>query len=232
MIMDATSELHSRIQDDVHIYNLGLNPHYTEKKSLLKDHSSDFSDSDDPELTELLRLIECPVCKDVPNPPIYNCNNGHFTCDSCRSRLISQNCAYCLAEFTRMRNYPLEALVSTPAVKCDFTKFGCSHKRLSLSEYEEHVKKCWAKLWRPGKVIKNSKMSEELHPSYYTDDDMELSPCPRCNHDNPPRKVKCQTCNCSLRVPTPMFLPFDSDSESLSPSSSFSSDFDITLQVV
>jgi hypothetical protein len=105
------------------------------------------SDEDDPELSALIKLIECPVCRDVPIPPIYNCRNGHFVCGPCRSRLVSQTCSYCCADMTRMRNYPLENLVSTPAVKCDYIEYGCSEKLLTLGEYEDHVKKCWAKYW-------------------------------------------------------------------------------------
>jgi E3 ubiquitin-protein ligase SIAH1 len=120
-----------------------------QNKNMLSNlNDSDSEDDSSPELSQLIRLIECPVCKQVPTPPIYNCVNGHFVCGSCRPKLIPQRCAYCLGSFTRVRNYPLECLVSTPSVHCDFIKFGCRNgSNLSLLEYENHVQSCWAQIW-------------------------------------------------------------------------------------
>lgn len=97
----------------------------------------------EPELVELLRAMECPVCRGIPNPPIYNCVNGHFSCASCRPRLPLQRCAYCNAKFTKMRNYPLENLVSAPVFLCDFRRAGCKVRDMNMIEYEEHMRKCW-----------------------------------------------------------------------------------------
>ncbi len=97
----------------------------------------------EPELGELLRAVECPVCRCIPNPPIYNCVNGHFSCASCHPRLPLQRCAYCTGKFTRMRNYPLESLVTAKAFLCDFRHAGCQVKEMNMIEYEEHMRKCW-----------------------------------------------------------------------------------------
>ena len=68
----------------------------------------DLTESDVP---EMLGLIECPVCREVPPPPLYNCENGHFVCANCRPRLVAPSrCAYCLAPFTQSRNFPLEEI--------------------------------------------------------------------------------------------------------------------------
>lgn len=91
---------------------------------------------------ELLRSVECPVCRCVPTPPIYNCRNGHSSCNSCIVRLPSKKCGYCLAQFTKMRNYPLENLITTRMFKCDFQNVGCPIMNLSMSEYDDHVRMC------------------------------------------------------------------------------------------
>lgn len=106
-----------------------------------------FDDPSNLDLTQLCRLIECPVCREVPTPPIHNCVNGHFICGSCRGQLTTQTCAYCLSLLTQMRNYPLEALVSTPLVPCDYIRWGCTQGKLTLAEYEGHVQGCWAQIW-------------------------------------------------------------------------------------
>ncbi|XP_021958426.1 putative E3 ubiquitin-protein ligase SINA-like 9 isoform X2 [Folsomia candida] len=182
--------------------NSGRTPGSNWHDTLLKNQAN-FSDDENepPKLSRLLDLIECPVCREIPSPPIYNCENGHFACATCLPRLTTNRCPYCLATFTRMRNYPLESLVTTGSVPCDFVQFGCTQDSLTLLEYERHVESCWAQIWRPGKIIQHSKKSH-AHP--HANNSSPLQPCPRCQQENSTRKVKCRKCDGSLRPPTPM----------------------------
>ena len=43
---------------------------------------------------EINRLLECPVCYEVPTePPIYQCMNGHMICGDCKPRF--HRCLQC-----------------------------------------------------------------------------------------------------------------------------------------
>ena len=42
--------------------------------------------------------LECPVCYNVPSPPIYRCPNSHIICSSCLPRLSSK-CPTCRTRF-------------------------------------------------------------------------------------------------------------------------------------
>ncbi|CAL8093720.1 unnamed protein product [Orchesella dallaii] len=179
----------SRLQEEIQIFNLSLP---------MKPFESEIPACEDfePELVNLLRAVECPICRCIPNPPIYNCVNGHFSCSSCLPRLHLKRCAYCLASFTKMRNYPLENLITSRVFPCDFRNAGCKAKDMNMSEYEEHMRSCWFRsLLNPGPT---------KQPSTTSHKNEEVISCPRCSFSQSKRKLKCQSCQINLRVPTPM----------------------------
>ncbi|ODM95668.1 E3 ubiquitin-protein ligase sina [Orchesella cincta] len=180
-----TGSIPSRLQEEIRIFNLSL-PINPFEAGILE---CDF----EPELANLLRAVECPICRCIPNPPIYNCVNGHFSCSSCLPRLHSKRCAYCLANFTKMRNYPLENLVASRVFLCDFRNAGCKAKDMNMSEYEEHMRMCWFR----------STFTSTKQPKT-ADKDEEVVSCPRCSFRQSKRKLKCQNCQINLRTPTPM----------------------------
>jgi len=39
------------------------------------------------------QILDCPVCYELPKPPVYRCLNGHIICNMCYSRI--SNCPVC-----------------------------------------------------------------------------------------------------------------------------------------
>lgn len=48
---------------------------------------------DSEQLKELEQELECPVCMDISRPPIYQCEEGHIICSTCKPLLT--NCPHC-----------------------------------------------------------------------------------------------------------------------------------------
>lgn len=64
----------------------------------------------------ILRLLECPVCKEIMTSSIYQCKTGHSFCDVCTKKLKS--CSICQHELTGTLNYGLMELC-TQMVGCN-----------------------------------------------------------------------------------------------------------------
>nr|ACO12155.1 E3 ubiquitin-protein ligase sina [Lepeophtheirus salmonis] len=63
---------------------------------------------DEDELKELEGELECPVCMDISRPPIYQCEEGHIICSTCKPLLI--NCPHCAKKY------------SEPPIRCRFAE--------------------------------------------------------------------------------------------------------------
>ena len=61
------------------------------------------------ELKEVERELECPVCMEVSRPPIYQCEEGHIICSSCKPllKVCPHNCGQKYSE---------------PAIRCRFAE--------------------------------------------------------------------------------------------------------------
>ena len=61
------------------------------------------------ELREVERELECPVCMEVSRPPIYQCEEGHIICSSCKPllKVCPHNCGQKYSE---------------PAIRCRFAE--------------------------------------------------------------------------------------------------------------
>jgi len=87
------------------------------------------SDNIRPELTKLLSqpefrmLIQCPVCKEVPFPPIYLCTTGHSICKSCKPKLTE--CPLCKGRFSDARNKWVEDIILASTHSCAYKEDGC-----------------------------------------------------------------------------------------------------------
>lgn len=88
---------------------------------------------------ELLRNLECPICTDIPLPPIFLCNNGHSICNSCKEKLT--NCGLCHAKFSETRNYFQENIVNASKFKCRYFADGCG-EILKGEQQKTHLKCC------------------------------------------------------------------------------------------
>jgi len=114
------------------------------------------SDNIRPELTKLisqpefLRIIECPVCKEIPFPPIYLCTTGHHICKSCKPKL--KECPLCKSQFSDARNKLVEDMLSASTYSCAYKGDGC--KLEAAGELLcDHIKVCQCRSFVcPGKA--------------------------------------------------------------------------------
>jgi E3 ubiquitin-protein ligase SIAH1 len=74
--------------------------------------------------SEIVKLLECPICRSIPIPPIWNCLSGHIACDHCHSRM--NVCGLCRRAFASDgRNLFMEAVISDCDLTCPFAENGC-----------------------------------------------------------------------------------------------------------
>ncbi|PSN31616.1 hypothetical protein C0J52_18042 [Blattella germanica] len=59
----------------------------------------------------LFEVLKCPVCFDLPKPPIHQCPTGHHFCERCYGQLKSSICPLCKISFTNTRNFLAEDLI-------------------------------------------------------------------------------------------------------------------------
>lgn len=92
-----------------------------------------------PSQEELLPLLECPVCFDLPLPPIRTCCQGHIICAECCPKL--SGCPLCQSPIGYGRNFFAEDFVNKSTMRCKYRLDGCSCL-LSGAIVKDHVKKC------------------------------------------------------------------------------------------
>jgi len=86
------------------------------------------------------KLLECPVCYQVcASPRIWQCTNGHLTCDQCHEH--STNCPLCRSAFSNVRPLVIEMLSRQVPLKCKNSGHGCQ-ENLAQREREEHELSC------------------------------------------------------------------------------------------
>lgn len=102
---------------------------------------------------ELMKMLECRVCREIMKPPIVQCMSGHNICNKCYLQLGFDPCPVCRLKKTEVRNllaekmcqkilYPCknsgcaEALLLMDMVRhevnCNFRIFDCPINRLCL----------------------------------------------------------------------------------------------------
>lgn len=88
---------------------------------------------------KMLHFFECPVCKTLMRPPIYQCKFGHSFCNNCRPRL--EKCPTCREPFGTTRNYSLEGLTAGISYSCIYHPLGCE-QTLQASDTGKHESMC------------------------------------------------------------------------------------------
>ena len=81
------------------------------------------------------------MCLSLPQSiPIYQCDNGHIVCKSCRQRL--NTCPQCRKPLGNNRNLIAENLLEAVSKPCCFAKHGCQVMLLPDQKEEDHEKSC------------------------------------------------------------------------------------------
>lgn len=81
-------------------------------------------------------LLECPVCFEIPLPPIRLCVEGHIVCNECRGR-TKGICPLCRGPNSQARNLLAEGIVARIKTSCKYAKFGCGFTG-KLTELRDH----------------------------------------------------------------------------------------------
>eukprot|EP00462_Mataza_sp_D1_P015739 CAMPEP_0175166798 /NCGR_PEP_ID=MMETSP0087-20121206/27928_1 /TAXON_ID=136419 /ORGANISM="Unknown Unknown, Strain D1" /LENGTH=349 /DNA_ID=CAMNT_0016456499 /DNA_START=27 /DNA_END=1076 /DNA_ORIENTATION=+ len=87
-------------------------------------------------------FLECPVCMEVFEGEIYQCNSGHSICSVCMKKLQNNVCPTCRSsKVGRTRNLALEHLLQKVPLPCTNQKWGCNFQGDQRSR-REHLEEC------------------------------------------------------------------------------------------
>ncbi|XP_078431377.1 E3 ubiquitin-protein ligase SINA-like 2 [Wolffia australiana] len=86
-----------------------------------------------------LDAFECPVCFELMDSPIFQCQNGHVTCSSCFTKL--SKCHTCSVPPSPTRCLALEKVVDSMKLACPYASLGCG-EIISYSKRESHKESC------------------------------------------------------------------------------------------
>eukprot|EP00088_Acartia_fossae_P046687 TRINITY_DN5047_c0_g1_i5.p1 TRINITY_DN5047_c0_g1~~TRINITY_DN5047_c0_g1_i5.p1 ORF type:complete len:471 (+),score=100.67 TRINITY_DN5047_c0_g1_i5:101-1513(+) len=91
-------------------------------------------------LNNVKKILECPVCYQIfGGPRVWQCSNGHLTCDQCHEH--STTCPLCRSAFSNIRPLAIEELTRQVPLKCKNNSQGCE-VTLALRERELHELSC------------------------------------------------------------------------------------------
>ncbi|CAH2093925.1 unnamed protein product [Euphydryas editha] len=88
---------------------------------------------------QALMGVECVTCKGEFGLQIYQCENGHSSCNNCR--FANKLCGVCSKTIIDMRNITLEATIADMNIKQNTKSDGCSLS-FSINEMGNHLKEC------------------------------------------------------------------------------------------
>ena len=90
--------------------------------------------------TDTKKILECPVCLETCRPPtIWQCKNGHLTCDRCHN--LIEICPLCRSAFSEVRPYTAEMLAQKLPIECRNSSHGCKTTFL-WKDKDEHEESC------------------------------------------------------------------------------------------
>ena len=111
-------------------------------ESLMADLGIEPTDNPIELLRKLKEIIQCAVCLTIPSCKVFQCPNGHLTCERCSGHVTTcPTCRDPLNFHTRIRNLVVEQAIAVirPLKPCRNT--GC-HVRSPMEDLEEHMKSC------------------------------------------------------------------------------------------
>jgi len=99
-------------------------------------------------VTELKDALECPVClKTCLDPPIHQCENGHYFCGDCHGPLQNEGkgCPVCRGQLIKARSLAVEKMLEKlPKIKCRYED--CQFKRADIDAVYQHETDCLFRL--------------------------------------------------------------------------------------
>jgi len=99
-------------------------------------------------VTELKDALECPVClKTCLDPPIHQCENGHYFCGDCHEPLQNEGkgCPVCRGQLIKARSLAVEKMLEKlPKIKCRYED--CQFKRADIDAVHQHETDCLFRL--------------------------------------------------------------------------------------
>uniref|UniRef100_A0ACD5TSL4 Uncharacterized protein n=1 Tax=Avena sativa TaxID=4498 RepID=A0ACD5TSL4_AVESA len=87
-------------------------------------------------------VLECPICMDPLQIPVYQCAVGHVICSSCHGSLPNKDsCHACSLTGGYNRCNALDKILESFRVPCSNVKYGCTAKS-HYHDADEHNKSC------------------------------------------------------------------------------------------
>ncbi|XP_006405877.2 E3 ubiquitin-protein ligase SINA-like 7 [Eutrema salsugineum] len=85
-------------------------------------------------------VLDCPICFEPLNIPIFQCDNGHLACSSCCAEL-SDKCPSCTLPIGHIRCRAMESVLESILIPCQNATLGCA-KKVSYGKVSTHEKEC------------------------------------------------------------------------------------------
>ncbi|KAG6476336.1 putative E3 ubiquitin-protein ligase SINA-like 6 [Zingiber officinale] len=85
-------------------------------------------------------VLDCSICFEPLQPPIFQCQNGHVACPSCCSKL-SNKCYLCSHTIRYSRCLILEKVIESIKFSCNYEKYGCN-RTMAYTEKHAHEEAC------------------------------------------------------------------------------------------
>lgn len=85
-------------------------------------------------------VLDCSICFNSLNIPVFQCENGHIACSSCCQKLRNK-CPSCSWPIGYNRCRAIEKVLESVNISCTNTKYGCK-ETMSYSKKHDHEKTC------------------------------------------------------------------------------------------
>eukprot|EP01083_Nonionella_stella_P018685 51970_1 len=108
----------------------------------LEPNNADLPNSNESWHSDLLRILECPICEDAMYAPIFQCNEGHTICGKCIVNINDpKSCPQCRLPLGETRSRVAEDIIQKIPYPCKNSVRGCSHVLLG-PERTDHETTC------------------------------------------------------------------------------------------
>ena len=99
-------------------------------------------------MAELEDTLECPIClKTILDPPIHQCENGHYYCSTCHGPIKNEGeeCPVCRGQLVTGKNLMVaKMLEKLPKTKCRYED--CQFERVEVGLVHQHETDCLFRL--------------------------------------------------------------------------------------